>query len=394
MVSVAAWLLSCAAAEQSVAVFKSFHCVQGEGVGELNVDEAIYNLADDANVGYKYVVTDSMDLDKVAYGRCGGEGPHAHVPSAAKASKEVVVVVNGVEFPAQLFQGARQPLYEVDVETSNELSQLQSFVRELATSGQKLSSEVTLMTQASVEGLKATWGKYFNTNKSNVERMWEDLKSAFGDESVLRISKRSLATPSIGEFLNEATQLDYFLTQDVEGTVVVTLDSPLKLYKNAKDSYETAMESLAELLGKAMAAGNVDVTVVALPVGVQTLKQAPKSKRDQQLGETLAAGAGCFKSQVDCIDSTNSCSSHGLCSNLNGCWQCVCSSSFANEQTTYWTGASCEKVDYSSQFNLLFWTVIVLVGAMVAGVKLMYNAGQEEMPGVLLAATVQTKKTT
>lgn len=377
---------SLSAAAQLGAVFKNFHCL-GEDyeTKALNVEEAIYNLADDASIASKYSIVDGMDLEMVSYGRCVGKQP--------SAKKEIIVIVNGVESPVDLFQDRQRPLYQVDIESNTNSNKLQSFMKELNSNGEKLSSEVTLMTQSNISKLKSTWSRYFNLNKSNVERMWQDLKTAFGDESVLKISKRSLNTPSIGEFLNEMTQLDYFFKQDVYGKVIVTLYSPLKMFKNARDSYETAMESLSELLDNNLNSEDIDLTVIVLPVSEQTVKQSPKTKRDEVFSNSLSSAYGCFKSQAACIDSTNSCSSHGLCSNLNGCWQCVCSSTFADEQTTFWTGSSCEKVDYSSQFNLLFWTSLIIIFTLVAGVKLMYQAGEEPMPGVLLAATVQTKKT-
>lgn len=368
------------------AVFKNSHCLHEEfRIMKANVDEGIYSLADDADMGFQYTITDNVELDKISYGKCVGQQP--------SSKKEIIVVVNGVESPVNVFQARQKPLYVIDFDSSRaNINKFQTFIKELSSNGEKLSSEVTLMTETNISKLKSIWSKYFNLNKSNVERMWEDLKSAFGDESVLKISKRSLNTPSINEFLNEMTQLDYFFKQDVQGKVIVTLDSPMKLYKNSKDTYETAMESLTELLNKNMNSDDVDLTVIVLPISEQTVKQSPMSKRDLEFSRSLSASAGCFKSQAACIDSTNSCSSHGLCSNLNGCWQCVCSSTFAKEQTTYWTGGSCEKVDYSSQFNLLFWTSLIIIFTMVGGIKLMYKAGEEPMPGVLLAATVQTKK--
>ncbi|AOA67215.1 Hypothetical protein PAS_chr2-1_0341 [Komagataella phaffii GS115] len=100
----------------------------------------------------------------------------------------------------------------------------------------------------------------------------------------------------------------------------------------------------------------------------------------------------CFKTQDACIQNTNTCSNHGICSKVGDCYKCLCTpSKDAKGSTISWSGFNCAKKDYAVEFNLFLWSGIILVALLVAGVKLLISIGNEPMPGVLLAATSAKK---
>ncbi|GMG56035.1 unnamed protein product [Ambrosiozyma monospora] len=151
-------------------------------------------------------------------------------------------------------------------------------------------------------------------------------------------------------------------------------------------------------------------TIVVLPIEQQTLtlkfresETQSKVKRDGSQKYSLEvvrvfqrsrSDPTCWTSEQECTDGSDDCSGHGKCIDAAGCYRCSCEAQKVNGTTTYWTGASCQKKDISAPFNLLLWSSVVLIFAFVAGVQLLVKVGDEELPGVLLAATVQTKKST
>lgn len=355
---------------EHAAVYKNHHCGASSSSKPVVLDHlsALMNLGEGPS-GDQFFIDSNVDLAKASYGKCVGQ---------PDADSEMIIILNGIESPSKLLQ--QEQVFEVEGVFS-------SLVATLTNSGVKLSQEVSFITKQPLDSLKTFWTKIFNTFKEkNVVALANSSK--YVGESVLELTKRS-PSPELDEFINEMAQLDLLLSNHDNAKMVVTLDSPMKMFHHSKESYETIMDSMKELLQDAMSKKDLDLTILALPItNLQTKRQ------EQPAAKVFGMNSkGCFASEAACITDTSSCSSHGQCSNVNGCWKCVCSSTKVNDQTTWWTGDSCSKVDYSAQFNLLFWTGLIIIGGFVGGVKLLYSVGEEEMPGVLKAATVQTKKT-
>ncbi|KAI1941827.1 hypothetical protein LOZ66_001308 [Ophidiomyces ophidiicola] len=112
----------------------------------------------------------------------------------------------------------------------------------------------------------------------------------------------------------------------------------------------------------------------------------------------------CYASNETCNTRTNSCSGHGYCylkrsgSNKgNSCYACKClrtvdhTNTNGGNKTTLWGGPACQKKDVSMPFWLLTgFTVLLVVGISLA-IVMMWNMGQEELPGVLSAGVSGSK---
>ncbi|RXW25049.1 hypothetical protein EST38_g808 [Candolleomyces aberdarensis] len=61
-------------------------------------------------------------------------------------------------------------------------------------------------------------------------------------------------------------------------------------------------------------------------------------------------------------------------------------------ETTKWAGESCERQDVSSSFVLLAGTVLVLLIIIFGSISLLYSAGDQALPSILLATAVNSKK--
>lgn len=93
-----------------------------------------------------------------------------------------------------------------------------------------------------------------------------------------------------------------------------------------------------------------------------------------------------FSSMEQCKSSTNNCSGHGSCVEVNsGSYQCACKSTFDDQtqRTTQWGGNACQKIDISAPFNLLLWSSVGILAVTIWAVGLMYSVGSEPLPGIL-----------
>ncbi|KAI0137704.1 hypothetical protein F4776DRAFT_104884 [Hypoxylon sp. NC0597] len=114
----------------------------------------------------------------------------------------------------------------------------------------------------------------------------------------------------------------------------------------------------------------------------------------------------CFGSFNACVSATDSCSGHGQCINKwerlgldeskNACFFCHC---MATNETDargkvglyHWGGSSCHKRDVSTPFWLFAGVSIALVGTIAFAIGLLFNVGEEKLPGVIGAGVSRTK---
>ncbi|KAI1138083.1 hypothetical protein F5Y05DRAFT_50537 [Hypoxylon sp. FL0543] len=114
----------------------------------------------------------------------------------------------------------------------------------------------------------------------------------------------------------------------------------------------------------------------------------------------------CFGSFNACVSATDSCSGHGQCINKwgrldldeskNACFFCHC---MATNETDalgrvsfyHWGGSSCQKRDVSTPFWLFAGVSIALVGTIAFAIGLLFNVGEEKLPGVIGAGVSRTK---
>lgn len=125
--------------------------------------------------------------------------------------------------------------------------------------------------------------------------------------------------------------------------------------------------------------------------------------------DTAKLNGGCFTSYNSCITATNNCTGHGNCldkyamgtsggqSGDKQCFVCYCSATethpgWENDtRLTHWGGAYCQKIDISSSFWLLAGTTIILIGLVGGSIALLFNVGEEKLPGVIGAGVSRSK---
>lgn len=117
----------------------------------------------------------------------------------------------------------------------------------------------------------------------------------------------------------------------------------------------------------------------------------------------------CFQSQNSCETRTNNCSGgHGKCVDKYGggakggqvCFACHCVPQVIVEgegedkigrTTVKWGGNMCQKKDVSSQFWLIAGFTVTLVGVLSFAIGLLFNVGEERLPGVIGAGVSRAK---
>ncbi|KAL1898032.1 hypothetical protein Cpir12675_002119 [Ceratocystis pirilliformis] len=105
----------------------------------------------------------------------------------------------------------------------------------------------------------------------------------------------------------------------------------------------------------------------------------------------------CFKDAEACSNGTNSCSGNGICVNRWGkdvgeaCFVCNCVSvkEGGKRSTTGYAGKACEKLDYSTPFALFVGFSIAMVGILAFSISLLFQVGEEPLPGVLGAGVAK-----
>lgn len=121
----------------------------------------------------------------------------------------------------------------------------------------------------------------------------------------------------------------------------------------------------------------------------------------------------CFQSFNSCDTQTNSCSGHGKCvdkysrgdaseKRADGeaaCWVCKCLATEEHNdgkvskgrKTTHWGGNICQKKDVSVPFFMFAGFTIAFVGVITFTISMLFNVGEEKLPGVIGAGVSRNK---
>lgn len=120
-------------------------------------------------------------------------------------------------------------------------------------------------------------------------------------------------------------------------------------------------------------------TIILTPI----IKQQ-NQRRDIHINRLVAAplGDACFKTVSACKNGTANCSGNGQCVEAaEGCFTCQCKSSSH-------VGDSCQYVDAVNDFQLLFWTSVLLVVITASVVVCVYQSGNIVDGGVIMAQSL------
>lgn len=120
-------------------------------------------------------------------------------------------------------------------------------------------------------------------------------------------------------------------------------------------------------------------TIILTPI----MKQL-NERRDIHINRLVAAplSDSCFKTVSACKNGTANCSGNGQCTEVvEGCFSCQCKSSSH-------VGDSCQYIDAVNDFQLLFWTSVLLVVITASVVVCVYQSGNMVDGGVIMAQSL------
>ncbi|KAL7939427.1 hypothetical protein V8C35DRAFT_286592 [Trichoderma chlorosporum] len=138
-------------------------------------------------------------------------------------------------------------------------------------------------------------------------------------------------------------------------------------------------------------------------------KTAPPVEPTSPAQNTLRAPTGpipaCFDSLDSCISKTGNCSHQGQCldkyaskdpsalASAPVCFACHCLSTRTedNGPLTHWAGPTCAKKDISVPFWLFAGFTLLMLGTISLAVTMLYNVGDEKLPGVIGAGVSKSK---
>lgn len=125
-------------------------------------------------------------------------------------------------------------------------------------------------------------------------------------------------------------------------------------------------------------------------VGVDTPEPAAESSSAPRPTGHIQA---CFKTEDACNKGTGNCSGHGKCSakypgEAAECFSCKChktneDNGSGGTSVYHWGGKACQKIDVSVPFWLFLSTGVILAGMVGMCITLLYNVGEEDLPGVI-----------
>lgn len=107
-------------------------------------------------------------------------------------------------------------------------------------------------------------------------------------------------------------------------------------------------------------------------------------RRDFKINRLVAPAVGdtCFKTLSACKNGTADCSGNGQCTQIEvHCFTCQCKSSS-------YIGESCQYIDAVSDFQLLFWTSVLLIVVTASVVVCVYQSGNIVDGGIIMAQSL------
>jgi hypothetical protein len=114
-------------------------------------------------------------------------------------------------------------------------------------------------------------------------------------------------------------------------------------------------------------------TFILTPYTMQHAKRAAP--------EIVTEADTCFTTAKSCKNGTSNCSGNGQCVLVETCYTCQCTSSS-------FVGDSCQYVNAVSDFQLLFWTSVLLIVITTSVVVCVYQSGSNAESGIILTQSV------
>jgi hypothetical protein len=119
--------------------------------------------------------------------------------------------------------------------------------------------------------------------------------------------------------------------------------------------------------------------------GVSTFILTPDHQQNLKRALPIAAAAAadvCYKTAHACRNGTSDCSGNGQCTKVKeDCYSCQCKSSA-------FVGESCQYINAVGDFQLLFWTSVLLIVITASVVVCVYQSGNMVDGGIIMAQSL------
>lgn len=370
---------------------------------QISVNSALLYLADKYGLGEYYNIGEKDDAIEFI--------DSMHREPAQNPS--LLVIMKGVESPSSMWDN-HSPSFEIELNKHKSSRRFiktlfKDFPKQFAKSVNvshvsRLSDEIKYVSNDHPENLKQD----FKLFRRELPQRWSSVVDSFNSkQNIFANLDSSLQLVNDKLYISELMQLVTLAKQNpkveaLPAFAVANLDSLFSLGSKLGYDARTYKVAKAALLDSIESLKNVfDITLVVLsPSHKHACDRERMSKRSQELDELFSdfarrestSAGSCFADEDECQAATDNCNQHGKCSKVRAqCWQCLCSATHDKKtsKTTKWTGYNCSKKDIAAQTQLLLWTSIGLLVTLVGGIKLLFNIGNDSLPGVLEAATLK-----
>jgi len=156
-------------------------------------------------------------------------------------------------------------------------------------------------------------------------------------------------------------------------------------YKQAKEIVKKAVDNVLKEFQSMYENGVAEV--ITTPANVKAKRSFKAMKREENTAKCLIANNySLFVTQEDCAKATKNCYNRGeIVQNNDGCFYCKCN----KKDGVQYGGDSCEAEDISTDFQLLFWTSVILIVTLILVVGIMFNI-KSDIPIVGVASHQKT----
>ncbi|GMG55594.1 unnamed protein product [Ambrosiozyma monospora] len=214
--TVLASLASQCALAANIAVYKFQQDNQQQQVPTISSKDSILNLADDIGLAPFYSIEEADDLESLSIGK-----------QQETTDNRLLLIIGGVDDPTTFFaHNDEEPIFVVESQDDRSTDLFRSF---LATAPQKLmklknlrltqlSEEISILSSKANTALSHLWKKNFDhASGLKAENMWSDLKDSFVLQATHTkpINKRAVGLINDQHFIDELTQLDFFLKEQL-----------------------------------------------------------------------------------------------------------------------------------------------------------------------------------
>ncbi|ORX46887.1 hypothetical protein BCR36DRAFT_584994 [Piromyces finnis] len=187
---------------------------------------------------------------------------------------------------------------------------------------------------------------------------------------------------------------DFFgIVSDGAKKIYETYGPESEQYKEAQAIVKKAVDAIVKEFQGLYENGVAEV--ITTPAGIK----AKRSINGKFMKRQANASASCarvnnyslFATAEDCMKATNQCNGRGTCEQFDeksrnpGCFSCSCKT----VDNVKYGGVACEAENISSQFQLLFWSSVILIVILIFVVGIMFNI-KSDIPIVGVASHQKT----